>query len=159
MVLQKSSTVGVAPSWLRLKRIYTVLRPEVTMKLGRVPTELEMQAELRVVCMRWASDRLTAEQQQIPEPERLALMESKLRKQGMLGAIDRLSEVLSATQQTTSLDAPLGDGEGARLGDVLAQPTADNGYDAVEHAELRQDLMEARATLTEREQQDRKSVV
>lgn len=153
MVLQKSSTVGVAPSWLRLKRIYTVLRPEVTMKLGRIPTEFEMQAELRVVCMRWASDRLTPEQQQIPEQERRALMESKLRKQGMLGAIDRLSEVLSATQQTTSLDAPLGDGEGARLGDVLAQPTADSGYDAVEHGELREDLMAALATLTERERE------
>lgn len=153
MMLQKSATVGVAPSWLRLKRIYTVVRPEVEMKLGRTPTEVEMQAELRVICLRWAADRLTAEQQALPEAQRLELMESKLRKQGMLGAIDRLSEVLSATQQTTSLDAPLGDGEGARLGDVIAQPTADSGYDTVEHDELRRDLMDALSSLSEREQQ------
>lgn len=152
MVLQKSSTSGVAPSWLRLKRIYTVLRPEIEMKLGRTPTEVEMQQELRVVCMRWASDRLTPDEQQLPADARVALMEAKLRKQGMLGAIDRLSEVLSLTQQTTSLDAPLGDGEGARLGDVLAQPASDSGYDAVEHGELRRDLMAALSTLTEREQ-------
>lgn len=153
MTLQKSNTVGVAPSWLRLKRIYTVLRPEIEMKLGRTPTEAEMQDELRVVCMRWASDRLTPEQQQLPQPQRIELMTSKLKKQGMLGAIDRLSEVLSATQHTTSLDAPIGDGEGARLGDVLAQPESDSAYDAVEHDELRRDLMAALSTLTEREQQ------
>lgn len=151
MMLQKSATVGVAPSWLRLKRIYTVLRPEVEMRLGRTPTEVEMQAELRAVCLRWAADRLSPEQQALPEGERDALMESKLRKQGMLGAIDRLSEVLSATQQTTSLDAPLGDGDGARLGDVIAQPGADSSYDAIEHDELRRDLMQALSAFTERE--------
>lgn len=153
MTLQKASTVGVAPSWLRLKRIYTVLRPEVEMKLGRAPTEPEMQEELRAVCMRWAADRLTPEQQQLPEEDRLAIMESKLRKQGMLGAIDRLSEVLSATQQTTSLDAPVGDGDGARLGDLVVQPGPDTEYDKVEHDELRRDLMAALSSLTEREQQ------
>lgn len=153
MTLQRSSTVGVAPSWLRLKRIYTVLRPEVEMRLGRAPLEPEMQAELRVVCLRWAADRLTPEQQQLPAAERQELMESKLRKQGMLGAIDRLSEVLSATQQVTSLDAPVGEADGARVGDSLTAATGDSVYDEVEHAELRADLMAALSSLTERERE------
>lgn len=150
--LQKSATVGVAPSWLRLKRIYTVLRPEVEMRLGRAPLEAEMQAELRLVCMRWAADRLTEEQKLLPESARRELMTSKLKKQGMLGAIDRLQEVLSATQQIASLDSPIGEDDGARLGDVIVAPSPDAVYDAVEHGELRRDLMAALSTLTEREQ-------
>lgn len=153
MTLQRSATVGVAPSWLRLKRIYTVLRPEVEMRLGRAPTEAEMQQALREVCMRWAADRLTPEQQCLPPQQQRELMESKLRKQGMLGAIDRLSEVLTATQQTSSLDAPVGDGGGARVGDLIAAQAPDSAYDEVEHAELHQDLMAAMATLTDRERQ------
>lgn len=153
MSLQKASPVGVAPSWLRLKRIYTVLRPEIEMKLGRNPSEEEMQAELRVVCMRWAADRLTDEQKRLPEVERAVLMESKLRKQGMLGAIDRLPEVLAATHQVGSLDSPLGEDGGSTLGDLLPNAPASGDFDTVEHAELRRDLMHALGTLPEREQQ------
>lgn len=153
MSLQKSASVGVAPSWLRLKRIYTVLRPEVEMRLGRTPTAPDMQAALRVVCMKWAADRLTAEQQQLGEAARIDLMEQKLKKQGMLGAIDRLAEVLAATQQVSSLDAPVGDDMGTSLGDLLPQQGGTGAFEAVEHAELHSDLMSALRTLTDREQQ------
>jgi RNA polymerase sigma factor (sigma-70 family) len=152
MSLHKTSAVGVAPSWLRLKRIYTVLRPEVEMRLGRTPTTEEMKDELRAVCMQWAAARLTEEQKQLPEAQRLELMESKLRKQGMLGAIDHLQEVLSATNQVASLDSPLGEG-GSTLGDLLTDQGPSGDFDAVEHAELARDLMAALDTLTERERQ------
>lgn len=153
MSLQKSSAVGVAPSWLRLKRIYTVLRPEVEMSLGRTPNEEEMQQALRVVCLRWAADRLTEEQKLLPEDERLVLMESKLRKQGMLGAIDRLKEVLAATHQVASLDAPRSEDGSATLGDALPGVGDDRVFDEVEHADLSRDLMTALRSLPEREQQ------
>jgi RNA polymerase sigma factor (sigma-70 family) len=154
MSLQKSTAVGLAPSWLRLKRIYTVLYPEQVMRLGRNPTEEEMQAELLTVCRKWAADRLTPEQQELPEAERLDLMQSKLKKQGMIGAIDRLSEVLHATQQTASLDAPIrGDESGTHLGDLLPQAESGRQYEQVEAAELHRDLFAALAQLTERERQ------
>lgn len=153
MSLQKSSPVGVAPSWLRLKRIYTVLRPEIEMKLGRNPTDAEIQHELRIVCMRWAADRLTDDQKQLPEPQRLAIMESKLRKQGMLGAIDRLQEVLSATHQVGSLDTPLGEEGGTSLGDLLPNVSAAQDFDRIEHQELHRDLMKSLAGLADRERE------
>lgn len=151
MCLQKVSPVGVAPSWLRLKRIYVVLVPEVEMRLGRTPTRVEMQEELRRVCMRWAADRLTDDQKLLPQDEQVNLMESKLRKQGMLGAIERIEDVLQATQHVASLDSPLGEDGGATLGGTIAHQDLPSDYDAVEHDELRRDLLEALSALSERE--------
>lgn len=153
MCLSKSGPVGLAPSWLRLKRIATVLAPEVAAKLGRTPTTAEMQAELRIVCMKWARDRLTDVQRQLPEPQQLGLMESKLRKQGMLGAIEKFEEVMVATQQVASLDSPVGDDGGARLGDLIPGRADAATFEPVELDELRRDLMAALEAMPPRDRE------
>jgi len=154
MSLQKQSALGVAPSWLRLKRIYTVRVPELEMALGRKPTEVEIKADLRRVCMEWAAKKLTDADRQLPLAEQHALMEAKLRKQGMLGAIDKLQEVLITTHQVSSLDSPLAEESGSTLGDLLAGPTDTSTFaDPVEFAELSRDLQAALATLPERERE------
>lgn len=153
MCLSKTSAIGLAPSWLRLKRIATVLAPEVAAKLGRTPNTEEMQAELRVVCLKWARDRLTEGQRLLSDFEQLALMESKLRKQGMLGAIERYEEVMVATQQVASLDSPVGEDGGARLGDLIPGRSSADTYEPVELGELRADLMAALESMPPRDRE------
>lgn len=153
MCLSKTSSVGLAPSWLRLKRLATVLSPEVAARLGRTPNTAEMQEALHVVCLKWAKDRLTDAQRMLPEEEQLALMEAKLRKQGMLGAIERYEEVMIATQQVASLDSPVGDEGGARLADMLPGVGGSSEFEAVELDELRRDLMAALSALPERDRE------
>lgn len=152
MMLTKEGPLRLAPSWSRLKRIAAVRIPALQTRLGRAPTREEMQADLLSACLEWAEKRLTPEQAALPMPERRAAMMDKLRKQGMLGAIRDLDDVLVATQSVTSLDSPIGDGNGSTLGDLISG--GDGGVsDGIEHEELHRDLMQALAELTERERQ------
>lgn len=152
-LVHKGDQVGVPVSWSRLKRLYVARYPEVEVELGRAPTEAEMQEELRIICFRWERSRLSAADKQLSEADQNVIIEQKLRKQGMLGGIEKLGQLLTATASTSSLDSPVGDDDGATLGDMLPEETSDSPYDAVEHQELHNDLMAALSTFTERERQ------
>jgi len=145
------SALQVPSAWLRVKRIAATRVPELVMELGRTPTLEEIQEALLVRCMAWAYDHLTPEQQKLDADEREELMRAKLRKQGMLGGIERYEDVMRYTQATTSLDAPVGDEGGSTYGDFLAEPTGDEVFDAVEMDALRTDVANALAALNERE--------
>lgn len=150
MMLTKEGPLRLAPSWSRLKRIAAVRIPALQASLGRAPTREETQADLLVACLEWAEKRLRPDQASLPLPARREAMMDKLRKQGMLGAIRDLDDVLVATQSVTSLDTPVGDGAGTTLGDLL--PGNDGGVsEGLEHAELHNDLMKALTQLPERE--------
>lgn len=151
--LNTMSPVSVAASWTRLKRIASVRIPELEERLGRRPTTPEIQADLLSACMEWAEKKLTPEESVLPESDRQAAMMARLRKQGMLAAITSIEEVLAATQSVAYLDAPLGDGSGS-LGDLVSgNPASVESFTAgVESEELRRDMAEALAGLTEREQ-------
>jgi len=151
MTLQNMSPITISAAWLRLKRVYVVLRPEVEMALGRHPNTSEMQEALAVRCYEWAANRLTDEQRTMPEGVQQALMTSKLRKQGMLGAIEKLDTVLSATTEVASLDVPVTTDGVATLTDMITSSTDGSEFDAIEHAQLHEDLMAALAELTDRE--------
>jgi RNA polymerase sigma factor (sigma-70 family) len=151
-VLSKGDTTGLPPSWLRLKRIWVMRAPELADLLGRNPTVEEIQTDLTRICNEWARRRLSAEQLLLPDAQQAVLMEERLRKQGMLGAIRDIEEVMRATQSVASLDAPVGgDGE-TRLLDVLGPARGDDvTFDAVELGELTQALNDAMSELTDRE--------
>jgi RNA polymerase sigma factor (sigma-70 family) len=134
-----------------VKRIYTVRFAKLTETLGHPPTLDEMKADLLRVCLEWAEERLTAEQRRRPKAEQEEAMMERLRKQGMLGAISKLEDVLAATQNTGSFDAPIGDGDGT-LGDIIG-----DGQDAVgtqvERAEMQQAVQAVLAGLEPRERE------
>jgi RNA polymerase nonessential primary-like sigma factor len=76
-------------------------------------------------------------------------MLERLRKQGMLGAIAKLDDVLAATQNDGSFDAPVGDGEGT-LADIIKDEGPEVGS-RLEHAEMQQAVHEALRGLEPRE--------
>jgi RNA polymerase sigma factor (sigma-70 family) len=151
--LSRQHMVKSPPSWNRVKRIYTVRQPKLTEELGRVPTLDEMKADLLRVCMEWAEDKLSpAQRTQSPGEQEEAKLD-RLRKQGMLGAIAKLEEVLSATQVMGSMDAPLGD-DGGTLSDVLGgDADADDVSVRVEQQELAKAVADMLAELDPRERE------
>lgn len=148
--LAKDSHVRVANSWHRLKRIAAVRIPQLQAELGRAPTEDEIKADLLERCMEWAEDKLTDEQRKLPKKQREELKIAKLRKQGMIGAIESLQDVLQASQTVASLDARVGEDGDTTLGDMVQIPE-DDGFSELELGELRDTLREALAPLSERE--------
>lgn len=152
-VLSREGYMRLAPSWNRVKRMAVTLVPELTTKLGRHPSTEELQDALLARCLLWAEDHLEPDQKELPEAQRQPLRMAKLRKQGMLGAIRRIDEVLAASQSVTSLDAPVGDADGAAsLKDLIPDTsTGDDLFDDVEMSELQRTLANALSTLSERE--------
>lgn len=151
--LAHQSLIDIPASWLRVRRLATTLAPELAAELGRRPTIAEMQEGLRAQCMRWAERHLTAEQENLPQDTRVALMRAKLTKQGMLGAIERYEEVMSATQQMWNLDSPIGADGSMRLMDTVADDTGDRLFDPAELTDLRENLLQALESLPERDRE------
>ncbi len=151
-VLAREGYMRLAPSWIRVKRMAVTLIPELTTKLSRNPTSEELQEALMLRCLDWADAHLTDAQRALPEAQRHEARMSKLRKQGMLGAVRDIEEVLVASQPVSSLDAPVGSEPGAAtLADLIPGASSDSAFDQVEHAELQSTLLAALAALSERE--------
>ena len=153
-VLSREGFMRLAPSWNRVKRMAVTLVPELTGQLGRNPSTEEVQDALLARCLAWAEDHLSPDQQRLPESQKQVLRMAKLRKQGMLGAVRRIDEVLAASQAVASLDAPVGDADGtSTLKDLITDVDFDDSlFDAVEMGELQRALAGALAALSEREQ-------
>lgn len=152
-VLSRDGYMRLAPSWNRVKRMAVALIPELTAALGRHPSIPEIQDALMLRCLDWAEDHLTEEQKLLPEAEKHALRLNKLKKQGMLGAIRDIEEVLVASQSVTSLDRPLSDEESSTVGSVIADTASEDMFAGVELKEARAAIMAALATLTDRERE------
>lgn len=157
MIVMETATGGVtgmSSAWTRVKRIAAVQTPKLAAHLGRQPTLDELRAALREYCMAWALDRLPPDLAAAPLEQRWRAAEDKLRKQGMLGAIERLGEVLVAGQGVASLDAPVGDDGATSLVELLDPRMVtgtDDFFDPAEHADLAARLAQALAALTDRE--------
>lgn len=150
-VLSRSVPVRMSASWSRIQRIARRTIPEMHDQLGRAPTTPELQAVLLEKCMVWAEGRLTPDQARLPKKQRHEAMLSKLRKQGMLGAIDAVEEILGLGQGVASLDAAVGSEGDSTLGDLVAAEGDDRLFDDLELDELRAALQTVLASLTERE--------
>lgn len=151
--LSKPVMAGIPSSWLRVKRLATTLGPELTDKLGRRPSTAEMQEALLEQCMEWAWNKLSDAQRQLPQEERLGLMKAKLVKQGMIGAIKQYEDVIDATQQLWNLDAPVGGDGQTRLMDMIGETPTGDTFDAVELSQLRDSLLRALESLSERDRE------
>jgi RNA polymerase sigma factor (sigma-70 family) len=68
--------------------------------------------------MDWAYNKLSDAEKKMPKAEREKRQLDRLRKQGMLGALENLDEVLVQTQAVAYLDAPSRE-DGSSLGDLL----------------------------------------
>lgn len=150
-LLGRDGAIRLPPSWNRLKRIAAVRIPQLGAELGRAPTREEIYNDLLARCMSWAESKLTEEQLKLPKKQRQEVMLAKLRKQGMIGALDSLDDVLQASQGTASLDATVSDDGGATLGDMMTNEPASSLLDDVEHDELRGLFGRVLAGLDERE--------
>lgn len=150
MVLARQAPIKVPPSWVRAKRIYSVLYPKLVDTLGREPTLDEIKADMMETCLAWAEDHLTEAERQLSIAEQEQAKLNRLRKQGMLGAIARIDEVLQATQTTASVDAPLSD-DGGSIADVLAAPADESMTRRVELEELGETIHRVLQTFPERE--------
>ena len=124
MNIGRDHPVKVPPSWTRLKRIISVRQPALTTELGRTPTRDELKADLLATCMEWAYNKLSAAERQLGPAEREKLQMDRLRKQGMLGALDNMEEVLVQTQSLAQLDAPMRE-DGSTLVDIVGGEAPD----------------------------------
>lgn len=150
-VLSKEGYIRLAPSWGRVKRIAATRIPELTFALGRAPTTKEIQADLLERCLEWAYARLSPEEAALSSSERRKAAMAKLRKQGMLGAIRDIEEVLVASQSILSLEQPISEDGGFSLGHSVSAEDGEEGYRAVEMSGLADALREALSSLSERE--------
>ena len=154
MVLGRQAPMRVSASWNRIKRIAAVRIPTLESELGRPPTRSEIQDDLLERCLEWATQKLSEEQLALPPDRRRALMLAKLRRQGMLGAIKNIDDVLITTRTAASLDAAVGADRSTSLVDMLEGSNEDDGdFDAVEHAELAKAIQKALSKLPERDRQ------
>lgn len=151
MVLNQEHPIRVPPSWTRMKRIVSVRGPALVAELGRNPTREELEADLFATCMAWAYDKLSENEKALPVADREQRQIDRLRKQGMLGALERLDDVLLQTQSLMYLDAPMRD-EGSTMADILADDDEDYSS-SLARDEMREAVLAALSTLPEREQE------
>lgn len=150
-VLSREGYVRLAPSWGRVKRIAATRIPELTAALGRAPSIAEIQEDLLERCLEWAYGRLSPEELRLPPELRRDAAMAKLRKQGMLGAVRDIEEVLVASRSVLSLDQPVSDEGPMTLGEGVAARDWDEGYRSVEMQGLSDALAEALSSLSDRE--------
>lgn len=153
-VLSEQTPTKMPSAWGRTHRIARHLIPELTTKFGRRPSTEELQDALLEKALEWAADHLTDADAALDSRGRHEAMMAKLRKQGMLGAIEKIEEILKLSQQMSSLDATVGDGSTTTLSEMIEDDSAaDDTFDPVELRELREALEVAMAQLSERERE------
>ncbi len=143
----------------RIHRIARPLIPELTNELGRAPTIAELQEALMERCLQWAQDRLSDEQLLLPEAEQHQLKLDRLKKQGMIGAIRDIENLLARSQQMARLDAQVGDDGVTTLGDLVADPFDEMEDDVIGGAELSELHVSIAAVLVELDERERDIVL
>ncbi len=69
----------------------------------------------------------------------------------MVLSVPKIREIIKASQESVSLDAPIGDEEESRLGEFIEDKTSPSPEDTVIHRNLREQIEHALDNLTERE--------
>ncbi len=148
---KNTTDIGSLPaSSSRIRRIAMTGKSKLETELGRPPTMDELQAE----CLKYCTER-TMEREVEKDPSRStaeleAVVDAQLRKQGTLGAIERLPSILNSFGMAARLDETVGDG-GTSRGDLIAD-SADVTGAAVEQNDMIESVREALETLEPRQQ-------
>lgn len=136
-------------SWDRMHRLASIEQAELRLMLGRRPTMAELSTRLMARCLVWAEEHLTPAQRKLPAAEREELKTAKLRKQGMLSALENLDRVLAMGYEPLRLDESA---EGPAPHELVAATEAEeNLSEGTELAELRGTLVDALRRLRPRE--------
>lgn len=148
-----NASVKVPASWARMRRRAVMERQDMADELGRNPTSSELKERLLGVCMQWAFDHLTDNEQMLPLEKRAERAVKKLRKQGMLAALDHIDEVLLYGADPVRLDAPTlsSENEGRTNADILIPAITEDTTESAAHHELQRDIDTALGGLSERE--------
>jgi RNA polymerase sigma factor (sigma-70 family) len=155
MTVLASNTGAVRPpaSWSRVNRIASKRIPVLTLQLGRAPSALELEKDLREIAERWAHSKLTAADRKLSATERNRIAQAKLVKSGMDGAISSIADVLLISRTMTSLDAPLSIDGGGRVSDNVSMDVIDETFDRAETDEIRQAVTRALTSLDKRDRE------
>jgi RNA polymerase primary sigma factor len=65
--------------------------------------------------------------------------------------VERVNAILKMSQQTVSLQSPVGDGDDAKFGDFIEDTTAENPSEMTSYSLLKEKLRDVLCSLTERE--------
>lgn len=107
-------SISMPESWQRVARIASKVEEDLTQKLKRTPKRSELRDGVLEHCRQWAREKIAEAGKGCSENEISTAIEDKLRKQGTLGAIERLDDILLLRGKTESIDTewePAGDGE------------------------------------------------
>lgn len=133
------SIISVPSSWARVGRLAAEGRAKLIEKLGREPTLDELRQDILDYC-------LTQRGGDTPENR------EHLRRQGVLGAIEHLEEVISRTNLHDSVDRELGgDDDSFTHLSHLTDNSHEEAFRQAELAELRETIMAILDTFDERE--------
>lgn len=142
-----ADTVRITTAWSRMRRIAHARRNALQVELGRAPTLDELRQDITDYCREWAARRIPGDL----DPETFdRMVELKLRKQGMLAALDHLEDILAVPSWTVSLDRSVGDSGTALVDLVGADPGAEEAFEVVDLGLLRAEVERAMADLPER---------
>lgn len=140
---EHTSVISVPASWVRVGRMAARSREKLTEELGRAPTLAEIQEEVLSYCL---------EQQGGDHEE----ARKKLQRQGVLGALDHLEDVMRLTALHDSVDRELrSDGEDEEFTHLhhLSNDSHEELVRSAENAELREAIMRVLEGLDERERE------
>lgn len=88
-------SVSMPESWQRVARIASKVEEDLTQKLRRAPKRGELRDGVLVYCRLWAEERCKEADPEVDDIELERQVEEKLRKQGTMGAIENLDEIMS----------------------------------------------------------------
>jgi RNA polymerase primary sigma factor len=151
-MLTRDHHMRLPPSWNRLKRVASVRQNILTNELGRPPSRGEFEADLLETCLQWAFEHLSDDERKLPKKQRLEKQMDRLRKQGMLGAIEHLDEILLYSMELTELNATIGD-DGASLMDMLSDAADAPPGAAIEVEEMKMAVAEMLTALPARDRE------
>ncbi|MCP4792018.1 MAG: sigma-70 family RNA polymerase sigma factor [Actinomycetia bacterium] len=148
--LVAESDLKIPYSWDRMRRIARTARANLEALYGEPPTIEQIRDDCMTHCVNEQVRKL-ADRTDLTPKEKEVLAIERLRKQGMLGAIDSLEEILELSAGSRRLDATVGDGS-ATVGDLIADTGEGNPSTALEASEMSRDVQDALAGLSERDQ-------
>jgi DNA-directed RNA polymerase specialized sigma subunit len=98
--------VEMPESWQRVGRIAARVDEVLTAKHGRTPSFEQLRAGVLTHCQTWAQERIYEQACNgiVEETDLDKLIEEKLRKQGTLGAIENLANILQLRGVAASID-------------------------------------------------------
>lgn len=96
--------VAMPESWRRVARIASKVEEDLTQKLRRAPKRSELREGVLTHCREWAEERCKEANPGVKGKELERQVEEKLRKQGTMGAIESLDEIMSLRGSMVAID-------------------------------------------------------